>query len=103
MKVPVKIEIIGAPVACAEGIKDSWREVADWAAHQLRTHFGEAVQVNYYDLFDADCPPMPEGGQLPLVLVNGEVTINGGKIAVPVIRRKVEEMIEKETPLTVTK
>lgn len=72
-------------------------------AHQGHSKHVDAVREINFDLFDADCPPMPEGGQLPLVLVNGEVIVNGGKVAVPVIRSKVEEMIEKETPLTVTK
>lgn len=92
----VLVQIIGAPIACAEGVKDTWREVAHWVAGQLKTKFGEAVEVRYYDLFDADCPPMYTGAQLPLVLVNGEVTVNGGKIAVPVIRRKIETVLEEE-------
>ncbi|GAB4505761.1 MAG: hypothetical protein Fur0043_27590 [Anaerolineales bacterium] len=87
----VFVQIIGAPIACKDGVKDSWREVAAWAAGQLQARFGEDVQVRYYELFDADCPPMPAGAQLPLALVNGGVTISGGKIAIPVIRRKIEE------------
>jgi len=97
MSKPVLVQIVGAPIACKEGVKDSWREVSAWAAGQLRTYFGDEVQVKYYDLFDADCPPMPSGSQLPLVLVNGEVTLNGGKISIPVIRRKIGTILEKET------
>ena len=33
------VEIIGAPVACKEGVKETWRKVADWAAGQLRNLF----------------------------------------------------------------
>lgn len=97
MSNPVLVQVVGAPIACAEGEKDTWREVAHWAAGQLKAKFGEAVEIRYYDLFDADCPPMPADAQLPLVLVNGEVTVNGGKIAIPVIRRKIEAelMLEK--------
>jgi hypothetical protein len=90
MNEPVVIQIIGAPVACAEGVKDTWREVAMWAAGQLQEHFGDAVRVDYYDLFDSTCPALPIGVQLPLVLVNGEVLSSGGKIAIPTIRRRVE-------------
>jgi disulfide oxidoreductase YuzD len=96
MSAPVFVQIIGAPIACADGVKDTWREVASWAADQLKMRFGEAVQVKYYDLFDADCPSMPDGAELPLVLVNGEVTINGRKIAMPAIRRKVESVLETQ-------
>ena len=35
MTMPIVVHIIGAPVACAEGMKDTWREVAAWAAGQL--------------------------------------------------------------------
>lgn len=93
----ILVQIIGAPIACKEGVKDSWREVARWVENQLMARFGGGVQVNYYDLFDLDCPPMSKEAQLPVVLVNGDVTINGGKIAIPVIRRKIESLLEKAT------
>ena len=96
MSKPVLVQIVGAPIACKEGVKDSWREVSAWAARQLKTYFGETVQVKYYDLFEADCPPVPTGSQLPLVLVNNKVVISGGKISIPVIRGKINAILEKE-------
>ena len=75
----VLVQIVGAPIACAEGTKDTRREVSAWAAGQLRTRFGDEVRVKYYDLFDAACPPMPANARLPLVLVDGEVLTSGGK------------------------
>lgn len=93
----VRVQIIGAPIACKEGVKDSWRETAAWAGGQLCQRFGEAVQVQYFDLFDPACPSMPAGAQLPLVLVNGKVLSSGGKISVPAMRRKIETILEKET------
>ena len=92
MSAPVLVQIIGAPIACKEGVKDSWREVADWAAGQLKMRFGEAVQVEYYDMFDANCPPCPTSAQLPLVLVNAELLSSGGKISVPAIRKRIETL-----------
>jgi hypothetical protein len=92
MNAPVAIQIIGAPVACTAGIKDTWRELTAWVASQLRGHFGDAVRVDYYDLFDPACPPLPPGAQLPLVLVNSEVLSSGGKISIPAIRRRVEAL-----------
>ncbi|HET9909930.1 MAG TPA: hypothetical protein VFQ23_25000 [Anaerolineales bacterium] len=97
MMKPVLVQIVGAQVACTDGLKDAWREVSSWAARQLSAHFGNRVDVKYYDVFDADCPSMPIEAQLPLVLVNGEVTINGGKISITAIRRKVDSILEKET------
>ena len=91
------VQIIGAPIACKDGVKDSWREVAAWAGGQLKTHFGKSIYVKYFDLFDADCPSLPNDSQLPLVLVNNEVLSSGGKISVPAIRRKIESIMEKQT------
>lgn len=88
----VVVRIVGAPVACAEGVKDSWRKVAAYAAEQLTRRFGEAVRVEYYDLFDPDCPPLPPGAQLPLILVNEEMLSCGGKISTPAIRQRLELM-----------
>jgi hypothetical protein len=90
MSAPAIVAIIGAPVACKEGIKDTWREVAGWAAGQLITRFGPAVLVKYFDLFEPACPPLPSGAQLPVVMVNGEVISHGGKISVPAIRKYLE-------------
>jgi hypothetical protein len=86
------VQIIGAPVACAEGVKETWREVAAWAAGQLVARFGSAVDVIYLDLFDPACPALPEGAQLPLVFVNGQVVSSGGKVSVPAIRRHLERL-----------
>jgi hypothetical protein len=32
----ILVQIIGAPIACADGVKDSWRDVARWAEDQLK-------------------------------------------------------------------
>jgi hypothetical protein len=89
---PILVEIVGAPVACGEGVKDTWRDTAKHAADQLRTRFGDSVQVQYFDLFDPTCPSLPTGVQLPLVLIEGEVLSSGGKISVPAIRQRVEAL-----------
>ncbi len=90
MSARAAVQIIGAPVACADGVKETWREVAEWAAGQLTARFGEAVRVQYFDLSDPACPPLPPGAQLPLVLVDGEALTSGGKISIPAIRRRLE-------------
>jgi disulfide oxidoreductase YuzD len=92
MSEPVVVQIIGALISCKEGVKDTWREIAEWAGGQLRQRFGEGVRVQYFDLIDPACPPIPSGAQLPLVMVNGEVLSSGGKISVPAIRRKIEAL-----------
>ena len=86
------VVIVGAPVACEDGIKETWREVADWAAGQLKARYGEQVKVEYFDLFDPNCPPIPSDCQLPLVLVDGKMVSSGGKISIPLIRKKLEDL-----------
>jgi disulfide oxidoreductase YuzD len=88
----VLVQIIGAQIACKDGLKDSWRETAEWAARQIKARYGDAVRLEYFDLFDPGCPPLPEGSQLPLVLVNNRVVSRGGKISVPVIRKSLEDL-----------
>jgi disulfide oxidoreductase YuzD len=94
----ISVQIVGAPIACESGVKDSWRDTARWVEGQLKARFGDAVEIHYYDLFDADCPVMPESAQLPLVLVDGGVVSSGGKISIPIMRCRIEELMEKETP-----
>ncbi|HET7077029.1 MAG TPA: hypothetical protein VFM49_06205 [Chloroflexia bacterium] len=101
MEGPIVVQIVGTPVACAAGVKDTWREVARWTAGQLRTRFGDAVRVEYYDLFDPACPRLPSDAQLPLVTVDGAVVTSGGKISVPAIRKRLDELVppgEQVTP-----
>lgn len=86
------VSIVGAPVACADGVKDTWRELAHWAAGQIHARYGDQVEVTYFDLFDATCPPLPPDAQLPVVLVNSQVVISGGKLAVPIIRQRLEAL-----------
>lgn len=89
---PIRVEIVGAPVACGTEVKDRWRELSGWIADQLRRRYGRAVLVEYHDLFDADCPPLPPGAQLPLVLVSDSVLSSGGKLNMPAISRAVEAL-----------
>jgi hypothetical protein len=96
MRKSVLVQIVSAPIACAEGTKDTWREVSAWTAGQLKARFGDEVQVKYYNLFDGDCPPMPVDAKLPLVLVDGKVLTSGGKISVPVLRKKIETILNKQ-------
>ncbi len=86
------VQIIGAPVACAEGVKETWRDVAKHTADQLSSRFGDQVIVRYFDLFEPDCPALPDGAQLPLVLLNGEILSSGDKISVPAIRKRIEAL-----------
>ena len=86
------VNIIGSLIACEDGGKDTWRRIALWADNQLKNRFGSQVEVKYFDLFDPDCPALPENAQLPVVLVNDILVSNGGKISIPVIRQQIEDL-----------
>jgi hypothetical protein len=92
MSGPAIIQIIGAPVVCADEVKDTWRDLAGWIGGKLRARYGTAVTTTYYDLFDPNCPLLPPDAQLPLVLVNGQILSSGGKLSMPVIRRHLDAL-----------
>lgn len=92
----ISVIIIGVPVACEDGLKESWRNLADWAASQLHARFGERVRVQYYDLFDPKCPTLPPDSQLPAVFVDGVLISSGGKISIPLICKRIEEILTNQ-------
>ena len=96
MTKPVIVQIVGAPTACAEGISEGWREAAHWAAEQLSAQFGESVQVDYFDLFDPNCPSIPPDAQLPLILIAGEVISSGGKLRLTLISKAVAQVLRTQ-------
>ncbi len=89
----ITVRIIGSPIACEDGVKDTWRQIAAWAGNQLEARYGEQVQVQYFDLFDPQCPPLPEDAQLPAVFVNEKMTSTGGKIIIPLICEHIEALL----------
>ena len=91
MVMQVSVVIVAAPIACGPGVRDTWRQLSSWVAGQLQHAYGETVDVQYFDIFEAGCPPLPpDAGELPLVLVDGRMVSSGGKLSVPLIRRAVE-------------
>ena len=96
----ILVQIIGTPVACATGVKDTWRDLAAWAADQLNQRYGQSVEIRYHDLFDPDCPTVPADAHLPLVLVDGDVAINGGKLSIPVLCKHLESLgLVRQSPV----
>jgi disulfide oxidoreductase YuzD len=93
MKTPIEVTIIGVPVACQEGVKELWRDVAVWAKGQLKAKYGSKAVVRYFDLFDPACPTFPPESQLPVVFVNEKVVSSGGKISIPLIRAEIDLLI----------
>jgi hypothetical protein len=92
METAIVVQVIGAPVACAQGVEETWRDVANWAAGQPPARYGAAVHVDYLDLFDLACPALSPGAQLPVVLVNGELLRSGSKISMPALCHRLEAL-----------
>lgn len=93
----ILVKVIGTPVACKDGLKETWRDVAGWASDRLKTQYGDRISVRYYDLFDLDCPPIPANSLLPVVMVNEIVVSSGGKISPRLIKERIEELEQKGT------
>lgn len=89
----IKIQIIGTQVACKEGLKDTWRDVAAFAKSQLQLHFKDEVEINYYDLFDRQCPTFPKEAQIPIVMVDDELFSAGGKIDIPKLKNYLKNKL----------
>jgi len=94
------VRIFGVPIACSKGITDAWRQIAERAKTQLTARFGDAVSVEYYDLFSKDMDRFPgvtkkvqEGAQVPLVFVDADMVSSGGKVSIPAIARRLEALI----------
>jgi hypothetical protein len=91
---PIEVKIVGAPVACTEGVKELWRNVAAWAGSQLQARFGDQVITRYFDLFEPNGPSFPAKSQLPVVFVEEKLISSGGKISIPLIRQEIESLIQ---------
>ncbi len=96
----IAVRIFGVPIACSKGINDAWRQIADRARSQLAARFGDAVYVEYYDLFspDMDCFPevtakVQDGAQVPMVFVGADLLSSGGKVSIPAIVKRVEALL----------
>jgi len=91
----VLVQIIGSQIACSEGLKDSWRELADYTRRQLELRFNGTCQVEYFDLFDPACPPLPAEAQLPFVIIAGQKFSSGGKLNIPALSKRVAELLNQ--------
>ena len=92
MNKPILVKVIGVPVACKDGIKETWRDVAEWAAGQLYARYGDQVKLQYFDLFDPNCPTPPSETKLPAVFIHETLISSGGKISIPLICKKIDEL-----------
>ena len=87
-----EIQITGSLIACSQGVRDDWRDLAEWLRSKMTALYGDQVAVKYFDIFDPDCPSLPPDAKLPVVKINEEVLSMGGKISMTLIRKKIESL-----------
>lgn len=88
------VRIFGMPVAgCKPG--KSWQDAANFTKYQLRSKFGDYVDVEYIDFLPPKWKEFPEiidlinkkKAKIPIVVVNNEVISTGGKINISKIEK----------------
>ena len=101
---PDPVQALVAVVAVSGGScagKPTWETATGLLRSQLQRRFGEAVSVEYIELFSPRSLELPEVLQgigdetlrLPVVLVNGEVLTSGTKLNEGVVARKIAELL----------
>lgn len=92
----IKVEIIASPIACEEGIRDDWRDLSKWLSSKLDVIYGNLVTVQYFDIFDSNCPPLPPQAQLPIIKVGEQVLSMGEKLSMPRIREQIDSFLSHQ-------
>ncbi len=87
-----KIIIIGSLIACSEGMRDDWRDIANWLSDKLKIQYGSQVNVTYFDLFDSEVPALPADAKLPVIIINGSIFSMGEKISVMKIKKEIQSL-----------
>ena len=54
-----RVQIIAVPVACGDGFKVTWREVAGWASDQLQARFGAGCKQSIMIFSTQTAQPYP--------------------------------------------
>lgn len=96
----VPVLVFAAPDAsCASG--HTWSGITAFVGARLRHRFGDQVSVEHVELFSARSFEFPDalaaierGASLPVVMVDGHVVSNGGKLSERAIAQAVENVLE---------
>lgn len=101
---PIPVYIFGLPdAACGQGM--TWSAAAAYVRRRLQNKFGDAVTLDYIEIFSARCFDFPEvierlqaGGKPPIVLVGGQFVDQGSKISEPVLRDVILSRLSERRP-----
>ena len=95
----VTVRVFAAPDAsCGHG--PTWSSATAFMAIRLRRRFGDRVVVEHVEIFTARSFEFPDvlaaiqgGSLLPIVVVDGRIVSEGGKLPEPVVGRAVTEAL----------
>jgi disulfide oxidoreductase YuzD len=96
----VRVVVLAVSAGSCAG-KPTWQSATNVLRHQLTRRFGDAVSVEYVELFSARSfqlqAVLDEIGsgtlRIPVVLVNDEVLSNGLKLNEGTVARRVAELV----------
>ena len=101
MTKPILTEIFTIPQAACDSTKTNWKQVVQMISRQLKTKFGEAVQVKHIEFMSGDwfnhtsAQQLLEKGEVnfPFVLVNGEIACVDKKINISKITKSINNLL----------
>lgn len=94
--------IVGLPSPAACAASKTWRAAAELVFGRLHARFGDAVTIEYAELFGPDMDrhrdierSIAEGeATAPIVVIDGVQKFAGGKLMVSAIERAVAELVD---------
>ena len=97
-----RVLIVGVPSAATCPPEKTWRAAGDLVAQRLHARFGDAVAVEYVDLFspamgghpDVEMRIAADGLVPPVVVVDRALLSAGGKLNVSAIERAVAAAVD---------
>lgn len=98
----IKIEIYTIPQAACDASKANWQQTAQMVSRQLKTKFGESVQVKHIEFMSPDwfqneaAQKFLESGEVnfPFVLAEGEIACAGNKINISRINKSILSILK---------
>lgn len=101
-----RVEILAVSAGACAG-KPTWETATSLLRRQLLRRFGEAVSVEYIELFSPRSRELPdvlqgigdESLRLPIVLINGQVVSAGAKLNEGFLARKIAEILHLNSPV----
>ena len=102
----LSVLVVGVPSPAGCSPAQTWRTAAGTVRSRLAGRFGEAVSVEYAELFSPDMSRHPDieakvasGDALPpLVVIDGRLRFSGGKLNLSAIERAVANALADDIP-----